>query len=105
MKQTGYISQLIEENPGINLTIKGQDLQEFKRGLINEITNTVLHGKKDKPISATEVEERFGICAATRWRWDKTGILKGQRVGNRIYYLESDIEELLSKKKEGVGHE
>lgn len=98
------IQRLIEENPQINITVSGQDLQEYSKSLVKETTEALLQKQEERVFTAVEVEQKFNICPATRWRWDKMGILKGQRIGNRLYYLESDLQKLMNKKREGHSH-
>lgn len=34
------------------------------------------------------------ISRATLWRWDKAGILKSQKIGGRVFYVKTDVEEV-----------
>jgi len=92
------INELIQNNPSINLTVTGEDLREYGEGIAKQAAQAVLQGNEDIPRTAKYVEEKFGVCPATRWRWDKLGILKPKRIGGRIFYSDSDIQELLEKR-------
>lgn len=92
------LHDLLLNNPDVNITVSGKDLLEFGQSIAKQSTEVVLQAQDEKTFSAKDIESKFGICAATRWRWDKLGILKGSKVGNRIYYRESDVKALLEKK-------
>ncbi len=98
------IQELVNDNSTINITVSGKDLQEYGQAIAKTTAETILQRNAEKLFTAREVEAMFDICSATRWRWDKIGLLKARRVGNRIYYPESSIQELL-KKKEGRKNE
>ncbi len=92
------IHELIENNPGINITVSGKDLQEYGQSIAKQAADAVLQFHDEKLLTAAEVEALFSIVPATRWRWDKIGLLKARRVGPRIYYPESEVRELLNKR-------
>ena len=98
MSTQNLIQDLIRDNPRINITLSGEDLHDVITSTVTEAVERMLEKKEERLFTAKEVEDRFDICPATRWRWDKLGILKAQRIGRRIYYRESDIQELLNQK-------
>ena len=78
----------MEKYNQIQYVIGKDDLKE----IINEIIDERFAEKKeDELISTKKVMEMLGVTDATLWRWDKTGILKKVRIGNRVYYRRSDI--------------
>jgi hypothetical protein len=93
------LQDLIQNNPSVNITISGQDLLDYGHEIARTIAEEILTRKDEKLYTAGEVEEMFNICSATRWRWGKTGLLKSRKIGNRIYYPEGNIKELISKKE------
>ena len=92
------LNELIQNNPGITISVTGKDLQEYGHTIAKQTAEAVLQAKDEKILTAGEVEAMFNICPATRWRWNKLGILKARRVGNRVYYPEGEVKELLKKK-------
>jgi len=48
-------------------------------------------------LTASEIEAKFSISRFTRIQWDKKGILKPSKFGRRVYYRESDIQELFNQ--------
>ena len=47
-----------------------------------------------------EVIDKFNICSATLWRWDKLGLLEGKKIGRRLFYPESEIKRVLNLKNQ-----
>ena len=93
------LQNLLDENPSINITVSGKDLQEYGHAIAKQTAEAILLSKGEKILTAAEVEGMFNNCPATRWRWSKLGILKERRVGNRVYYPESEVKELLQTKR------
>ena len=78
----------MEKYNQIQYVIGKDDLKE----IINEIIDERFAQKKeDELVSVKKVMEMLGVTDATLWRWDKMGILKKVRIGNRVYYRRSDI--------------
>lgn len=94
--------KLIQEYPTVNITVTGKDLKDWGESIAIRTAESILQKKEERHFTPKEIEEKFDICPATRWRWDKTGLLKGHRIGRRLYYCESDILELLGKKRRGL---
>ena len=70
----------MEKYNQIQYVIGKDDLKE----IINEIIDERFAEKKqDELISIKKVMEMLGVTDATLWRWDKMGILKKVRIGNR----------------------
>lgn len=49
----------------------------------------------DIMISSKQLRKEWGISAKTEYTYRQKGILKGRKIGNRWYYLVSDIIALL----------
>lgn len=97
------ISEIIKENPGINLTVNANDLLEFGQNIANQTAQLVLSNSEDKLFTRNEVIQKFKVCSATLWRWDKIGLIQGKKIGNRRYYSESEIKELIKTKEVNNG--
>lgn len=92
------LENIIKENPNINLTIKANDLMEFGNNIAEKTATKVLNNHDEKIFSRSEVIEKFKVCSATLWRWDKMGLINGRKIGNRKYYPESEIKRLMEQK-------
>ena len=56
--------------------------------------------KEDKLLSADEAAAILNVGSVTLWRWAKMGYLKPVKVGRKVYYWQSAIDNLL-KTREG----
>ncbi len=68
-----------------------QQLAEFEKKINSK--------KQSKYIDRKETSRRLGVGYATLNSWDKKGILKKRKIGNRVLYLVSEIEEILESSK------
>lgn len=92
------IEDLIKENPGISLTIKSIDLMEFGESIADRTIKTFLQKHNEKIFSRKDVVQKFGICEATLWRWTRLGLIESKKIGNRVFYPESEIKKLIDLK-------
>lgn len=92
------IENLIKDNPGINLTVKAGELMEFGQQIADRAVKTFLHKHDEKVYNRQQVSDKFGICSTTLWRWDKMGLIESKKIGNRVFYPESEIKRLMSQK-------
>lgn len=53
--------------------------------------------KEEKLLTIKQVAELLGVTEPTLWRWNKEGILKKVKVGNKVRYRESDINKVLEE--------
>ena len=92
------IENLIKENHGINLTINAGELMEFGQQIADRAIKTFFEKKDEKVYSRRDVIQKFGICEATLWRWEKLNLIECKKIGNRNFYPESEIKRLTSLK-------
>ena len=90
---------LLSEHPQVSITVSGKDLAEFARTVADEAAEAVLQRQDEKLYTRQEVIELLGVSSATLWRWDRTGILKAKRIGNKVFYTANDLKEIT---KEGA---
>jgi hypothetical protein len=96
-----YLGQIIKESPGINLTVKAGELLEFGQSIADRAVKTFLEKKDEKVYSRQQVIEKFGICSASLWRWQKLGLIESKKIGNRVFFFESEIKRLTTSQKGG----
>jgi hypothetical protein len=85
------------------LEIEGITKDEFQEFLSKEIKAALQEQLKDlkpqqpeeKYLSRAQVCEMLGISLVTLSNWSKSGILKPRGLGNRVFYLLSDIQKKL----------
>lgn len=62
---------------------------------IAELKRCFTPKEPDEYLTAKELEKALKISSVTRWEWGKKKILKPKKIANRVYYLRSEIGELL----------
>lgn len=92
------LQNFINENPGINITVNAGELLEFGQNIADRAVKTYIEKKDEKVFTRNEVIEKFKICSATLWRWDKMNLIESKKIGNRVFYPESEIKRLTSMK-------
>ena len=78
------------------------DLKSFEANLLSTIKNIIADRPIDtqkKWIKTKELEELFGISQGKQQQLRNEGVLPFTRIGQTVYYLLSDIEEILEKNK------
>ena len=78
------------------LAVDAGDLREFGLALIAEAAAKPQQ-TEEKMLSADEVCKVLGISSNSLWRWGKSGYLKGQKVGRKVFYRKSDVDALQGK--------
>lgn len=89
---------LIKHFPDVSISIKGKEWQEFADYTASKAIEKFLQKHDEKVFNRKEVVEKFGICETTLWRWDKMGLIESKKIGNRVFYPESEIKRLMSQK-------
>jgi len=83
--------------------LKASDLLNFGDKLVNDMALLLEQRKteQNKPeqlLNRGEVCEIFNVCKTTLWNWEKKGTLKPQRIGGKVVYRRSDIQQALENK-------
>lgn len=63
---------------------------------IEDLKRNFTPKEPDEYLTTKELEKELKISSVTRWEWGKKNILNPRKIGNRVYYLRSEIKELLS---------
>ena len=90
------LSELSNLNANVSVCVTLSDLREFVGELLAEAAARPQEAEETM-LSADQVCEILGISANSLWRWGRTGYLKGQKVGRRVFYRKSDIDALQGK--------
>ena len=53
--------------------------------------------KEEKYLTVDQVAKLLDVTKPTLWRWNKEGILKSAKVGNKVRYKESEVNKLLEE--------
>lgn len=70
-------------------------LEQFKASESKETT-------KENLLSTEEVRAIFHVQKSSLWVWAKRGYLKPIKLGNKNYYKQSDINELLNERQNAL---
>ncbi len=90
------ISELSNLTANVSVCVTLADLREFVGELLAEAAARPQEAEETM-LSADQVCEILGISANSLWRWGRTGYLKGQKVGRRVFYRKSDVDALQGK--------
>jgi len=92
------IKEVIKDNPNINITVNASDLLAFGESIATQTAQSVIQNTDEKVYTRNEVIQKFDICSATLWRWDKLNLINSKKIGNRRFYSESEIKRLTTQK-------
>lgn len=77
------------------LMVSKEDLREILLDIIAEyFAQPTETAKEDSLLSAKEVEKLLGVAHSTLWRWEKNNYLNPVRVGTKLFYKKSDVEQI-----------
>lgn len=93
---------------GITVSVTVQDLFDFAYSLINltkeeeakkqeEAKRQAEAQKSEVYISKKEALAKLGCCSTTLYNWNKSKYLTASRLGARLRYKLSDVEEIVNK--------
>lgn len=94
------IAELVKSGvTGLALTVQIEDLVEYSEHIINQAIERLLPSmvkeSQENLLSKAEVLEKFAICPATLWNWQKKKYLEAVKIGRKIYYRQTDVEGLI----------
>ena len=100
----GDLFELIKgQGVALRLEVTGDDLVRFGEHLINQ-TREAIRAEKEQSaaqesyLPKEEVMKLCGVCHATLWQWKKKGYLKPVKIGKKVLYRKSDLNQILKGK-------
>ena len=94
------LTELLQTNANINLTISLDDLRTFSNELIQETKNQleaeVTAQRNETYLTRLETCDFLKVDQATLWRWAKRGYLEPIEVGGKRMYRKSDLMRILN---------
>ena len=90
------IGKLIKEYPDLSITLNAGALKSFGEEIATNAVKRFIERKDERIYNRNEVIDKFRICSATLWRWEKHGLIESRKIGNRSFYPESEIKRLMS---------
>lgn len=95
-----FLNTLTGNNPVI-LQVSANDLKELVKNMYAEEqqrTAEVIAKHREKPtLSRKETAKMLGVTLTTLWQWAKEGYLVPVKIGTKVMYKASDVDELLTK--------
>lgn len=85
---------LIQENTQTLMLVSQNDLRQFVQSAVKELLDE--REKKDEIyLTAEETCKRLEVNRSTLWRWDNCGYLVAHKVGKKVRYKLSDVEQII----------
>lgn len=78
--------------------IENNQLDTLKAVRERQPTNTV---ESDQPFTREQTAEFFGVSLVTIHSWENKGIIKGYHLGNKKFFLRSELMAALTGRKGG----
>lgn len=93
------IIKLIERQD-VAIYLSSTDLMRFAEHLIkNQPHEGNQEQEKDvQLLSKSEVMQLCNVCHSTLWHWANKGYLKPIKLGHKVFYRKSDLEQILKGK-------
>jgi len=95
---------ILKENPelakSLKLEISGADLLAFGESIQKKATEEGKNTPKEveEYMTPPQFADALQVSLVTLWSWDKKGITKPLRIGNKKRYRRSDLEKILQQK-------
>ena len=86
------IATLADMDANVSITITAKDLREAFCSWAEAIGKE--KADNTELIPKAEVKQLLGVGERALWNWNKTGYLKIVKVGKKVYYRKSDIDNL-----------
>ena len=78
------IKQLLNSGANVSVCVTLADLKEFVAEMVAEAAAKPQQAEETM-LSTDEVCKVLGISSNSLWRWGKSGYLKGQKVGRKVF--------------------
>ena len=88
----------------VNITMQGAELKQLLGEWFVEIMRNFQNSlEKSKPVeekylTAEETAQMLGVDKSTLWRWNKCGYPTNIKVGSKVRYRLTDVEELMKRR-------
>ncbi len=104
------MTNLFHSTHNIQVVVSAAELKEFGLSLIDgvraiyEQERAEEKRKEDEQqyLTRAETAEMLGVHIQTLWRWAKVKYLCPVKIGTKVRYRLSDVNDILAKGKEGV---
>lgn len=99
--ETQAINAIANGTPGVMIVTTAADLRAAFAEMQKQHqadTAAALAAAKERPtLTREQAAQALNTTLSTLWRWDKMGYLKPTKVGRKVFYRPSQIEEMLAR--------
>lgn len=92
------LEAIVGGTPGITITVSAQDLKEVLTGMIHNerqrIEEEARRNREQYIVSRNEAARQLNVTTVTLWEWARSGYLVPQKKGRKVFYRQSDIDNL-----------
>lgn len=88
------IAALADMDANVSITITAKDLREAFCSWAEAIGKENADNASDELLTKAEVKELLGVGERALWNWNNVGYLKSVKIGKKVYYRKSDIDNL-----------
>lgn len=89
----------MQNNRNVQLVLNRDDLKWMVTEWLQEELDKRTK-KQETYLSRTKTALMLGVTLSTLWRWDKENYLKPVRVGSKVLYRETDIQNVINHTRE-----
>lgn len=99
------LEALAKSCPDITVSISLRDLLASQEALVKRVREEERRAIEqqsedvDDLIPKDIIKQKLGVNPSTLWRWEKEGYLMAVRIGTKIFYRTSRINEILNSKQ------
>jgi len=86
----------LELAKSLKLEISGADLLSFGEYIQKKATEESTPKTVEQYLTPAQFADAVHVSLVTLWSWDKKGITRPLRIGNRKLYRRSDLEKIMS---------
>ncbi len=94
------------QNGGVCFILSEADLRSVVKEMYHEeqlrVKRAIEAQKERATITRQEASRMLNVTLSTLWRWNKDGYLTPVKIGSKVLYRTSDIEQMLMKMGKGV---
>ena len=86
----------MENKTTVLQVVNANDLKQSIQEVVNESIERYFATKQeDKFLTISQVAKRLNVSKPTWWRWDKEGVLKKVKIGNKVFYSLNNVNEIM----------
>lgn len=96
------LQQIANGTPGVMLVMSAEDLRQAMHGMFRTFNadkaKAIAEHRERPTMTREDAAKALNVTFSTLWRWAKDGYLVPVKIGTKVLYRASDIDELLLKK-------